>query len=101
MTGLHFAFGDRAQFCRREAFERVGGYPDQPIFEDLDFAERLASVGRFAFLEKAVVTSARRFQHRGALVQQLRNGALLAARRAGVPPHVCKRFYPDSGRQGH
>ena len=98
MTGLHFAFGDRAQFCRRAAFEQVGGYPEQPIFEDLDFAQRLAGLGRFAFLDEAVETSARRFRRRGALAQQLRNAALLTARKAGVSPAVCKRFYPDADR---
>ena len=98
MTGLHFAFGDRAQFCHRAAFDAAGGYPEQPLFEDLDFAARLAGRGRFVFLDEAVTTSARRFRERGALRQQLRNGALLLARRFGASPEVCKRFYPDSGR---
>ena len=98
MTGLHFAFGDRAQFCHRAAFDAAGGYPEQPIFEDLDFAAALARQGRFVFLDEAVATSARRFREQGALRQQLLNGALLLARQAGVPPAVCKRFYPDGGR---
>ena len=98
MSRLPFAFGDRAQFCSRAAWTAAGGYPEQPIFEDLDFAEALAARGRFVFLDAAVATSARRFRERGALRQQLRNGALLLARKAGVSPETCKRFYPDSGR---
>jgi GT2 family glycosyltransferase len=67
------AFGDRGLFVRRTAFEAVGGFPDWPIFEDLEIVRRLATVGRFRFLPEAVVTSARRFRQHGTARQQLRN----------------------------
>lgn len=63
-----------AQFCRRAAFDELGGY-DETIFvgEDIDFQYRLARLarnyrGRTAFItEPAVITSARRFVRVGLL----------------------------------
>ena len=95
MRWHRFAFGDRALFVRRDVFEAVGGFPDQPIFEDLDLVRAVRRRGRFAFLDAAVVTSARRYRRGGAVRQQLRNLALWAAWNAGVAPGRLKRFYPD------
>lgn len=93
------AFGDRALFVRREAFEAVGGFPAQPIFEDLDVVRALRRRGRFVFLDAAVETSARRFRRGGALGQQARNLGLWLGWNAGLPPDRLKRFYPDDGAE--
>lgn len=95
MRWHRFAFGDRATFVRRSAFEAVGGFPDQPMFEDLELVRRVRRLGRFAFLDEAVATSARRFRRNGALGQQARNTALWLGWAAGLSPHRLKRFYPD------
>ncbi|NBB74102.1 MAG: glycosyltransferase [Bacteroidetes bacterium] len=70
---IRIAFGDRGLFATREAFEAVGGFPDWPIFEDLELADRLHQRGTFRFLPQAVTTSARRFRSDGLLRQQLQN----------------------------
>ena len=95
--GWHrFAFGDRALFVRRTVFEAVGGFPDQPIFEDLDLVRAVRRHGHFRFLDAAVVTSARRYRRHGALRQQLRNVGLWLGWNAGVSPARLKRFYSDA-----
>jgi len=51
------------QFCRRDAFEKTGGY-DESLWmgEDVDFFRRLRKTGRVAFLRDVqVVPSSRRF----------------------------------------
>lgn len=98
MRWHRLAFGDRAPFARRAAFEAVGGFPEQPIFEDLELVRRLRRRGRFVFLDAAVVTSARRFRRNGPLRQQLRNLALWGAWNLRLPPSWFKRFYPDTAR---
>ena len=98
MRWHRFAFGDRALFARRAAFEAAGGFPDQPIFEDLDLVRALRRRGRFVFLDADVETSPRRFVRHGALRQQLRNLALWLGWNAGVPPDTLKRFYSDRDR---
>ncbi len=60
--------GGAAQFCRRTAFEKLGGY-DETIYlgEDVEFYWRLAKLartrgGRLTFIEEPrVITSTRRF----------------------------------------
>lgn len=98
MRWHRFAFGDRALFVRREAFDAIGGFPDQPIFEDLDAVRALRRHGRFAFLDAEVETSARRFARHGAVRQQVRNASLWAAWLVGADPVRLKRFYSDRDR---
>jgi len=52
-----------AQFCRREAYERLGGYNESLYMgEDVDFYWRLRKLGSVAFLRDVqVVASPRRF----------------------------------------
>ena len=94
MRWPRWAFGDRALFVRRSTFDAVGGFPDQPVFEDLDLVRALESHGRFVFLDAEVTTSSRRYQHSGALRQQLRNLVLWSAWLLGASPHRMARFYP-------
>ncbi len=100
MRWHRLAFGDRAPFVRRAAFDAAGGVPQQPLFEDLELVRRVRRHGRFVFLDAAVVTSARRFRANGALAQQARNLALWLGWNAGVDPARLKRFYPDGAGSG-
>ena len=62
-TGI--ATGDQALFVRREAFERIGGFPDQPLMEDIEISKRLRKLAKPACLRQRVVTSGRRWERRG------------------------------------
>ncbi len=62
-TGI--ATGDQAMFVRRTLFERVGGFPDLPLMEDLALSRRLKRVGPPACLRAQVTTSARRWERHG------------------------------------
>ncbi len=64
LTGI--ATGDQALFMRRDAFDRVGGFPDQLLMEDVEISRRLRALGRPACLRPCVVTSGRRWDERGA-----------------------------------
>lgn len=61
------ATGDQAIFVRREVFERLGGYAEIPLMEDVELSARLRRLGRPACLRARVLVSARRWQARGAL----------------------------------
>jgi len=63
LTGI--ATGDQALFVRRALFQQVGGYPDQPLMEDVELSRRLRRVAPPACLREAVVTSGRRWESRG------------------------------------
>ena len=59
------ATGDQAIFVTREAFDRVGGYPVQPLMEDIEISRRLKRLGPPACLSARVCTSGRRWEQRG------------------------------------
>lgn len=59
------ATGDQAIFVTREAFERIGGFPLQPLMEDIELSRRLKRIGRPACLHARVCTSGRRWEERG------------------------------------
>lgn len=63
LTGI--ATGDQAIFVRRDAFDQVGGFPDQPLMEDIDMSAALKRQGWPACLRESAVTSGRRWETRG------------------------------------
>ena len=65
LWGWHL--GDQAIFVRRDIFDRLRGYRDIPIFEDLDFARRLRALGKTITLTPPAYSSARRFAEKGPL----------------------------------
>jgi rSAM/selenodomain-associated transferase 2 len=58
-------YGDQAMFVRRELFERLGGFPDQSILEDVAFCEKLVRVTKPVLLSPPVVTDSRKFVKMG------------------------------------
>ena len=86
-------FGDQAYFIRRRAFERVGGFPEWPILEDVEMRRRLKRAGRFVKLPSSVVTSARRFRKHGPVRQQLRNIAIITLFYLGLSPEQLASWY--------
>jgi rSAM/selenodomain-associated transferase 2 len=62
-TGI--ATGDQAMFMTRAAFDGIGGFPLQPLMEDIEASRRLKRLGPPACLRARVVTSGRRWEQRG------------------------------------
>ena len=63
LTGI--ATGDQAIFVKREVFERLGGFVDLPLMEDIELSTRLRKIGPPACIKVPVATSARRWQRHG------------------------------------
>lgn len=59
------ATGDQAIFIKKPLFEQLGGYPQQPLMEDIELCKRLKAIGKPACLRSKVITSARRWQQYG------------------------------------
>jgi rSAM/selenodomain-associated transferase 2 len=63
LTGI--ATGDQAIFATRAAFDAAGGYPEQPLMEDIELSKRLKRLGPPACLRERVTTSGRRWERHG------------------------------------
>jgi rSAM/selenodomain-associated transferase 2 len=64
-TGI--ATGDQAMFVRREAFERVGGFPQLELMEDIALSRALKRLSPPVCLGAEAVTSGRRWERCGVL----------------------------------
>jgi len=86
-------YGDQAVFMRRETYERLGGFPDVPIMEDLLLMRQLRKISRPVLLPGPLHVSPRRWQQRGVIRQTARNWSLLAAHACGISPHKLAAYY--------
>src|SRR5260370_38097085 len=57
--------GDQAIFVGREVFDKLGGFRDLELFEDLDFSMRMTETGKVVTLSPPVISSPRRFNRHG------------------------------------
>jgi rSAM/selenodomain-associated transferase 2 len=88
--------GDQAIFVRRDVFDRLGGFPELELCEDLEFSRRLKRIGRIACLRTRVTTSARRWNRDGVARTVVRMWLIRAMYLLGVPPARLKRMYADT-----
>jgi rSAM/selenodomain-associated transferase 2 len=58
-------YGDQALFVRQGLFDTVGGFPPQPILEDVAFCEKLITHTTPKLLPSPVVTDSRKFVRMG------------------------------------
>ncbi len=90
-TGI--ATGDQALFMTRAAFEAVGGFPAQPLMEDIELSKRLRRLSRPACLRLRVTTSGRRWEARGVWRTIVLMWRLRWAYWCGASPHALARRY--------
>ena len=63
VTGI--ATGDQGLFVTCAAFEQCGGFPDQPLMEDIELCKRLKKIGAPVCLLEKITTSGRRWEQHG------------------------------------
>ena len=87
-------YGDQAMFVRRSLFERLGGFPEEPVLEDLLFGERLAAATRPVILPGAVVTDSRKFEQQGIWRSLWRVVLIQLSHELGLPVPARRFFLP-------
>ncbi len=86
-------YGDSGIFCRRAAFEALGGYRPWPILEDYDFARRLWRTGALALLNEPIHVSDRRWRNSGVLSTLWTWFWVQGLYLAGVSPYRLAKLY--------
>ena len=86
-------FGDQGILVSRAHYHHMGGFPEWPLFEDVEFLRRARRLSPVVSLPAAVVTSPRCFEATGHLRQQWRNARLLGRFLRGESPHSLAQFY--------
>ena len=70
-----YIYGDQGIFLRKETFERLGGYAEIPLMEDIELSIRLKKLGKIALLKPSIQSSPRRWIEEGVLYTTLRDWA--------------------------
>lgn len=93
VTGM--VTGDQGMFVRRELFDRVGGFPEIALMEDLAISKRLKRIARPVRLSSRVVASSRRWERDGVWRTIVFMWFLRAAYQLGADPDwLARRYYP-------
>lgn len=85
-------YGDQALFVSACTFEDLGGFPDLPTMEDLEFVARLKRLGTVELVPEPATTSARAWQAHGLIGATALNVAAISAYRLGVDPERIARW---------
>lgn len=87
-------YGDQAFFIKKTVFQKLGGFKEIPLMEDVEFMRRLKlSGGKITILPEKAMTSARRWQRDGVAYCTVRNWLLITLYLAGVSPQKLVKFY--------
>ncbi len=91
------SFGDQGILIRRRFFDHLGGFPDWPLFEDVELLRRARRRARVLKLPGVVTTCAVRFRRNGVVRQQLMNAGLILRYFLGAAPTRLAELY-ERGR---
>lgn len=90
---LRVFYGDSGIFLTRTDFEKIGGFPNVPIFEEMEFSRKLRRLGKTTLLTPYIHISARRWEARGIVRTTLNNWLITLLYFFGVSPGKLARLY--------
>jgi rSAM/selenodomain-associated transferase 2 len=97
---LQLPYGDQALFMKKSDFISAGGFPNQPILEEIPLLKRLRKLGKIALTTTTVTTSARRWQRLGIVKTTMRNQEILLKLYLGYPPSQLAKLYSRDDGSG-
>jgi rSAM/selenodomain-associated transferase 2 len=89
-------YGDQGIFMKKEDFERIGGFADIALMEDIEISKRLKRLGKIVFIRPPIITSPRRWLKEGAFYTTIRDWTIaLLYSLFRISPVVLKQYYKD------
>src|SRR5512132_3561360 len=89
---LGLPYGDQGLLIGRTFYDKLGGYKQIPLMEDVDIVRRIGR-NRLRPIAATAVTSADKYKRDGYLLRPLRNLFMLALYTAGVSPRFLSALY--------
>jgi rSAM/selenodomain-associated transferase 2 len=97
---LRMRCSDHGIFCQRSVFLEIGGFPEVPIMEDIEFFRRLHRRGRVRCTKQRLVVSPRRYEAVGRTRLTLVHGLIIMLYIFGVPLSKLASIYKRVCRDG-
>ncbi|MGB5718491.1 MAG: TIGR04283 family arsenosugar biosynthesis glycosyltransferase [Gammaproteobacteria bacterium] len=85
-------YGDQAMFIRKTLFTELGGFPEEPVLEDLLFSEQIARVTTPVTMDSYVITDSRKFEQAGIWLSLLRVILIQLSHELKLPTPALKFF---------
>jgi rSAM/selenodomain-associated transferase 2 len=86
-------FGDQAMFVTRALYDRVGGFQELPLMEDVVLSKALRRESWPLLIDRVVHVDSRRWKQRGLVRQTLRNWGIQLAHQIGVSEVRLNKWY--------
>jgi rSAM/selenodomain-associated transferase 2 len=88
-------YGDQGLFFRRDVYLACGGFPDEPLFEEVRLVRRARRRGPFVALSATLGVSPRRWERDGWIRRTLGNRMLALGYAMGFSPRRLARIYEN------
>ena len=88
-------YGDSGIFLSKKDFERLGGFPDVPIMEEIAFSKNLRKLGKTKMIEPRIHISPRRWQAKGIIRTTITNWFITFLYNCGYPLERLAKLYQD------
>ncbi len=83
-TMFKLPYGDQGLFCRRDIFEKAGGFYRGYMMEDVDLVKRCRKLGKLVTVSSEVYSSADRYIRKGPIAASLQNHMTMLLYHLGV-----------------
>ena len=87
------ATGDQAIFIEKKLFDRIGGFPEIALMEDIEISRRLRKISKPVCIKQRVTTSSRRWEKNGIVATVLLMWKLRLYYFFGTSPEKLKQLY--------
>ncbi|MGB3810274.1 MAG: TIGR04283 family arsenosugar biosynthesis glycosyltransferase [Parvibaculum sp.] len=89
---LKLPYGDQGLIVNKRLYDRIGGFRDLPLMEDVDLVRRIGR-RRMVLLRSRAVTSPERYLKDGFATRMARNALCITLYYLRVPPRFIARIY--------
>ena len=93
LRAIGLVYGDSAIFAKRIVYEKIKGFRDLPLFEDVDLYKRLNRKGDFVTINIPIYTSSRRFENNSFLWTFTKWSLFQGLYWLKVPPRILAKGY--------
>ena len=90
---LKVFYGDSGIFLTRTGFEKIGGFPEIPILEEIEFSKKLCKLGKTTLVVPHIHISARRWETKGVVRTTLKNWLITFLYFLKFPPAQLAKLY--------
>jgi len=90
---LNLPYGDQGLFCKKETFQKIGGFTKRFLMEDVEFVRACKREGRVLIIPYEIYSSPKRYLRKGILRASLENHFLMFLHTLSVDDRRLYRIY--------